>query len=195
MKILVIEPDFDFRAGVVEALSQAGHQVRAAADEAAARDALGDDPFPVVVMNHRLTRLKDFDLIQTVRTHDANAGVIVCAEKPTVEDVVSIMKRGADDFLTRPFPPPTLVAAVEQVIKRRGLDLPAAHLLNQALGELLRKTRQERKMSLKQLANRTGLSVSLISQIELAKTTASISTLHKAACALGIKLSSLFETL
>jgi transcriptional regulator with XRE-family HTH domain len=47
---------------------------------------------------------------------------------------------------------------------------------------------------LKQLANRTGLSVSLISQIELGKSAASMSTLHKLAAALGTKMTYFFET-
>lgn len=195
MKILVIEPDFDFRTGIAEALTQAGHQVREAADAAAGRDALNAADFMVVVMSHRQTETGGLDLIGTIRLRNVNAGVVICAEKPTVEDVVCVMKRGADDFLIRPFPPSSVVAAVEQVIKRRGLDLSASHHLSQTIGSLLRQIRQERKMALKHLANRTGLSVSLISQIELAKTSASIATLHKVACALGVKLGSLFENL
>ncbi|MBP7868333.1 MAG: helix-turn-helix domain-containing protein [Acidobacteria bacterium] len=193
MKILIIEPDVDFRSSVAEALTQAGHQVREVADAAAGRDALNDADIRVVVMSHRQTRLGDLDLIQTARSHNANTGVIFCAEKPKVEDVVGLMKRGADDFLTRPVPPSAVVSAVEAVIKHRGLDMSGSHQLSQALGTLLRDLRKERKMSLKHVANRTGLSVSLLSQIELAKTSASIATLHKVACALGTRLGSLFE--
>ena len=50
-------------------------------------------------------------------------------------------------------------------------------------------------LTLKQLANRTGLSVSLISQIELGKSAASMSTLHKLATALQVKMTYFFETI
>ena len=50
------------------------------------------------------------------------------------------------------------------------------------------------QLTLKQLANRTGLSVSLISQIELGKSAASMSTLHKLATALQVRMTYFFET-
>ena len=54
---------------------------------------------------------------------------------------------------------------------------------------------KRRGLTLKQTANRTGLSVSLISQIELGKSAASMSTLHKLATALQVKMTYFFETL
>ena len=50
------------------------------------------------------------------------------------------------------------------------------------------------KLTLKQLANRTGLSVSLISQIELGKSAASMATLYKLAGALQVPMTYFFET-
>ena len=58
----------------------------------------------------------------------------------------------------------------------------------------IRAKRHEAELTLKQLANRTGLSVSLISQIELGKSAASMSTLHKLANALQIRMTYFFET-
>ena len=59
----------------------------------------------------------------------------------------------------------------------------------------IRERRHESNLTLKQLANRTGLSVSLISQIELGKSAASMSTMHKLAAALAVKMTFFFETL
>ena len=67
--------------------------------------------------------------------------------------------------------------------------------LNQAVGGRLRERRSAAGLTLKQLANRTGLSVSLISQIELGKSAASMSTLHKLATALQIRMTYFFETI
>ena len=65
--------------------------------------------------------------------------------------------------------------------------------LNQTIGAKIRLLRTKRGLTLKQVANKTALSVSLISQIELGKSAASISTLHKLSGALGVKLAQLFE--
>ncbi|MCA9559891.1 MAG: helix-turn-helix transcriptional regulator, partial [Myxococcales bacterium] len=50
----------------------------------------------------------------------------------------------------------------------------------------------ESDLTLKQLARRTGLSVSLLSQIERAESSASVSSLYKIAVALGVRLTVLF---
>ena len=63
------------------------------------------------------------------------------------------------------------------------------------MGRRLRERRTAASLTLKQLANRTGLSVSLISQIELGKSAASMSTLHKLATALQVKMTYFFETI
>ena len=63
------------------------------------------------------------------------------------------------------------------------------------VGQRIRELRHSRPLTLKQLANRTGLSVSLISQIELGKSAASMSTLHKLATALQVKMTYFFETI
>ena len=67
--------------------------------------------------------------------------------------------------------------------------------LNTEVGRRIRTKRHESELTLKQLANRTGLSVSLISQIELGKSAASMSTMHKLAAALGVRMTYFFETL
>ena len=67
--------------------------------------------------------------------------------------------------------------------------------LNAEVGRRNRDKRHESELTLKQLANRTGLSVSLISQIELGKSAASMSTMHKLAAALGVRMTYFFETL
>ncbi|ODS29804.1 MAG: two-component response regulator [Candidatus Scalindua rubra] len=64
--------------------------------------------------------------------------------------------------------------------------------LNIEIGKKLRDLRSEKKLTLKQLAERTNLSVSLILQIERAESAASISTLKKIATALNTELKEFF---
>ncbi len=66
--------------------------------------------------------------------------------------------------------------------------------INTEVGERIRKRRLSSGSTLKRIATKTGLSVSLISQIELGKSAASISTLHKLSRALEVKMTYFFET-
>jgi transcriptional regulator with XRE-family HTH domain len=64
--------------------------------------------------------------------------------------------------------------------------------LHRVIGETVRNLRKEANLTLKQMARRTGLSVSLLSQIERAESSASISSLYKIAVALDVKIQDLF---
>ena len=83
---------------------------------------------------------------------------------------------------------------IQAAIREKGLLVDLETRLNQVVGGRLRERRTAAQLTLKQLANRTGLSVSLISQIELGKSAASMSTLHKLATALQVKMTYFFET-
>ena len=82
---------------------------------------------------------------------------------------------------------------IQRAVREKGLMVDAEERVNQVLGARIRELRKGRSLTLKQLANKTTLSVSLISQIELGKSAASVSTLRKLATALGVSMSSLFE--
>ncbi len=62
------------------------------------------------------------------------------------------------------------------------------------LGERIKTLRQERRLQQRQLAEKSGLTPSLVSQIESGRLTPSLRTLGKLAGALGIPIASLFET-
>ena len=84
---------------------------------------------------------------------------------------------------------------IQAAIREKGLLVDLEGRLNQEVGRRLRERRTAEQLTLKQLANRTGLSVSLISQIELGKSAASMSTLHKLATALQVRMAYFFETI
>ena len=64
--------------------------------------------------------------------------------------------------------------------------------LHATIGRNIRQLRKERSLTLKQMARRTKLSVSLLSQIERAESSASVSSLFKVATALDVKITDLF---
>ena len=78
-------------------------------------------------------------------------------------------------------------------LSRRSAPAPGGMAeLNAIVGERGRTRRHEMGLTLKQVSNRTGLSVSLISQIELGKSAASVLTLYKLSTALGVKMTHFF---
>ena len=104
------------------------------------------------------------------------------------------MKHQAFHYLQKPLDEEELRLVLKEAIKEKGLLVDLETRLNVEVGKRIRERRHSRPLTLKQLANRTGLSVSLISQIELGKSAASMSTLHKLAAALGVPMTFFFET-
>ena len=88
-----------------------------------------------------------------------------------------------------------VASARDQDEDNAGLLVDLETHLNTEIGRRIRTQRHAAELTLKQLANRTGLSVSLISQIELGKSAASMSTMHKLGAALGVRMTYFFETL
>ena len=92
----------------------------------------------------------------------------------------------------RTFNPDEFKQFIERVMKRKGLTRSPEEELHKVIGSTIRKLRKERGLTLKQMARRTSLSVSLLSQIERAESSASISSLYKVALALDTKITRLF---
>ena len=107
---------------------------------------------------------------------------------------VAAMKQQAFNYLRKPVEVEVLRTVLRNAIQEKGLLVDLEKQLNFEVGRRIRELRHSRPLTLKQLANRTGLSVSLISQIELGKSAASMSTLHKLATALGTRMTYFFET-
>jgi ribosome-binding protein aMBF1 (putative translation factor) len=105
------------------------------------------------------------------------------------------MKQDAFDYIQKPLEMEEVRAVIQAAIREKGLLVDLESRLNQQVGRRLRERRTGEQLTLKQLANRTGLSVSLISQIELGKSAASMSTLHKLATALQVRMTYFFETI
>ena len=118
--------------------------------------------------------------------------VIVATAHPAGETAVASLKAQASDYVKKPVEPEELLAAVESALAKKGLSKDPEAELHRAIGRTIREARKSQELTLKQLARRTGLSVSLLSQIERAESSASISSLYKIASALRLRMAELF---
>ncbi len=81
---------------------------------------------------------------------------------------------------------------IARIARQKGLVLREEDELHKAIGRNIRSLRKERGLTLKQMSRRTQLSVSLLSQIERAESSASVSSLFKIAAALDVRIMELF---
>src|SRR5512132_2962099 len=81
-----------------------------------------------------------------------------------------------------------------QRVKRLSMALYKQDAVSVNIGERLRELREARNISMRALATRSGLSATALSMIERGKASPSVSTLYKLADALGVSITSFFNT-
>ncbi|MEE8557945.1 MAG: response regulator [Myxococcota bacterium] len=192
-RVLVVDDDQDMCLFLKDFLSSEGFRVSTVTSPEEAVPEIRDGKYQIVLLDIRMPGRDGISLLREIRALDSDLCVIVMTAYPSVETAVETMKADAFDYLPKPFEPEDLRAALARAVQEKGLFVDAGTRLNQLIGTKLRSLRSERKLTLRQVANKTRLSVSLISQIELGRSAASVSTLHKLATALRVKIAHLFE--
>ncbi|HXZ84750.1 MAG TPA: response regulator [Myxococcota bacterium] len=193
LRVLVVDDDEDICLYLREFLTSEGFRVATVSKAADALVEIRQGRHQIVLLDVRLPGVDGVELLRQIRAIDSDICVIVMTGYPSVQSAVDSMKAAAFDYLQKPFDLRDLRAVLERAIREKGLVIDAEERVNQLLGTRIRAQRKLRGLTLRQLANKTGLSVSLISQIELGKSAASVATLRKLATALGVALSTLFE--
>ncbi|MFQ5655613.1 MAG: helix-turn-helix domain-containing protein, partial [Planctomycetota bacterium] len=159
-------------------VQEKGFQLKTMRDPRRAEEAIRKGKVQIVFLI--LARRRSNHTTQVLRRlHKANSDVatIVITPKPSVEEATAAVRGRAFDYLSTPCDWADLEDSVQSAVEEKGFFLSQEDRLRHSLGTRLREARAERGLTLQQVANRSGLSVSLISQIELAKSSPSVASL------------------
>ncbi len=143
-RILVIDDELGLREGCRRALRRHGFQVEVAATGAEGVAHLRQDHFALVLLDVMMPDVSGIELLQTIREHDPDIVCIIITGYATVELAVEAMKRGAYDFIAKPFSDDNLLLAVEKGLERRRLEQEARRL--RQIEEEARRLSQEKAM-------------------------------------------------
>ena len=190
--ILVVDDDKDNLKFLGRFLSEEGYSVKTSNHPLGVAQEVKENLYQMVLLDLRMPELDGLEVLRQIRIINSSLCVIIVTGYPSVESVVEAMKNRAYDYLIKPLSIPQLKGTIERAIKEFGLALDPIEELNKRIGKNVRLLRKDQQLTLKQLANKTGLSTSLISQIELAKTSASVATLYKLAAILKVGVESFF---
>src|SRR5262245_59463211 len=118
MRILVVEDNPEMRAFVEGALKQEGHDPRAVATRAEAENELREGAFAGAVLDWMLPDGSGLELCRAMRRAGNETPVLMLTAKGDVEDRVSGLDAGADDYLKKPFAAAELRARVRALVRR-----------------------------------------------------------------------------
>jgi len=120
-QILVVDDERDIREGCDRILSRMGYTVLTAGNGEEALELLDRQPFSVVLLDLKMPGLDGLKVLQLIKQFWPDALVIVITGYATVETAIEAMKRGADDFIPKPFKPDQLRLLVKRAIFRKKL--------------------------------------------------------------------------
>lgn len=127
-KILIVDDDAEFRLNLTEVLTGAGHQTESAASakEAIARSEAGE--FDIILLDFMMPKMNGIDSLLTLKRVQPKAKVIMITAFATVENAVYAMKRGASDYISKPFKIEALLTTIRRVLEEAKFEASANNL-------------------------------------------------------------------
>jgi NtrC-family two-component system response regulator AlgB len=122
MNILLIDDDQGLRKSIRMALETIGHRVHEAGDGTQAQELLAHNLFDVAFLDLKLGQEKGLDVLLSLLRLAPGLSVIVITAYATIETAVEAMRRGAFDFLPKPFTPDELRRVLDRVVHIRRLQ-------------------------------------------------------------------------
>jgi len=122
MKILVIEDEKDLREALMESLLKELYVVEVADDFNSALEKISIYDYDCILLDIMLPGGNGLDLLAHLKELGKSGNVIIISAKDSLEDKVSGLALGADDYLTKPFHIAELNARIKAVIRRNNLN-------------------------------------------------------------------------
>ena len=195
IRVLVIDDDPAICKTVGLLLEDHGYNPRTFTNPDEAVDAAGQESFQVALIDLRMPSMDGVEVVERLKRIDERTSCIVMTAYPDLDSATETMRRGTCDYIAKPFKQEELVAAVDRACQRMGIIYTDETELNRLIGQRIRSHRLSQNLTLRQLSDRTDLTTSQLSQVELGKNAASIWALARISNSLGLQVSELLAGL
>jgi two-component system, OmpR family, response regulator len=118
MRVLVIEDELDSAELVCESLRDVGYQAEYATDGRQGLDRALQEKWDLIISDRALPHLDGLTIVQTLRRRGVVTPILMLSAFSEVDDRVSGLKAGGDDYLAKPFALSELLARVEALLRR-----------------------------------------------------------------------------
>jgi len=118
-RVLVVDDDAALVAMLEEELSEEGYQVEGETDANQAVTRILDGDYDLVVTDIEMPVMRGVELMQRVHERRPNQLILLMTAFGTIESAVDAVRRGACDFVTKPFSLDVLVLAIERALRER----------------------------------------------------------------------------
>jgi len=121
---MIADDDRDLLALIAFTLTQAGYLVVKASDGATAIRAFDQESPDLCVLDINMPQASGFQVCEAIR-RKSTVPIMMLTVRGEEEDLVRALELGADDYLTKPFSPRTLLARIKALLRRAGVETSA----------------------------------------------------------------------
>jgi DNA-binding response OmpR family regulator len=117
MRILIVEDEPRMLDLLRKGLYEHGHTIMTAADGEAGLEIASSFEFDAIVLDIGLPLLNGYELIKALRVRARSMPVLMLTARDTEDDIICGLVLGADDYLTKPFSFPELIARLQAITR------------------------------------------------------------------------------
>lgn len=121
MNLLIIEDEVDLQESIREFLLSESYIVESVTSFQEAEEKIDMYTYDCVIVDINLPGGSGLDIIRKLKSKNEDAGVIIISARTSLDDKLTGLDIGADDYLTKPFHLSELNARIKSIIRRRGL--------------------------------------------------------------------------
>jgi DNA-binding NtrC family response regulator len=195
VKVLVIDDDPSICKTVGLLLEDHGFSPRTYTDPDEALAMAEKESFQIALVDLRMPAMDGVEVVERLKMIDERMSCIVMTAYPDLDSATETMRRGTCDYIAKPFKQDELIASIDRACLRMGIIYTDESELNRLIGQRIRSHRLSQNLTLRQLSDRTDLTTSQLSQVELGKNAASIWALARICNSLGLQVSELLTGL
>lgn len=122
MKILIVEDELELLDTIVDYLSNENYVCEKATTFFEAEDKLLSFKYDIVVLDITLPDGSGIDLLKIIKSNSPETGVLILSAKNSLDDKLSGLNLGADDYITKPFHLAELNSRINSLIRRQKFD-------------------------------------------------------------------------
>ncbi|ESQ89044.1 response regulator transcription factor [Asticcacaulis benevestitus] len=122
MNVLIVEDDVEAAQNMQKGLKEAGIEARLAGDGVQGLAAIKAEVPDVIILDRMMPVMDGVTMLQTLRAEGVDVPVLFLSALGELEDRVSGLRAGADDYLVKPYALTELVARVEALSRRKEKD-------------------------------------------------------------------------
>ncbi len=143
-KILIVEDEEAIRSFEAINLKRVGYTtVEAGSGEEALQIFDNEPDFDIALLDISMPGMDGFTLCEELRRRSQKLGIIMLTARTQEMDKISGLMKGADDYITKPFSPTELLARVDSLYRRVGMNTAAATVSDEiVLGDFVLNTRK-----------------------------------------------------